>query len=125
VTHPHELLSAHLDGELSRDEATAVAEHLGGCKPCRVELEALAEVRSAVRSLPMLEAPIPLLPRRRRAGRMMVAASSAAAVALAAALVAVPESAPAPGLDAMAGQHNARVVVDPGISTIRGPVAGP
>lgn len=57
MIHPDDLLSAHLDGELTPEEVRRVEEHLAGCAPCRAELEALAAARSAVRGLPILEVP--------------------------------------------------------------------
>jgi anti-sigma factor RsiW len=125
MTHPNELLSAHLDGELSADELVSVTDHLYECASCRRELEELAEIRSAVRALPVVEAPIPLLPAVRTRRTWVAAASSIAAAAFAIGLVITPSSTPQLDLDSMAGQHNARAVVDPGISSIRGPVTGP
>lgn len=57
MIHLGELLSAHLDGELSMDEARLVAGHLEVCGACRAEFDDLATARAAVRSLPSLEFP--------------------------------------------------------------------
>lgn len=57
MMHPSELLSALLDGELEPPEVVELSQHLDGCGRCREELEGLAEARSAVRSLPLLEVP--------------------------------------------------------------------
>ena len=57
MIHLGELLSAHLDGELSLGEARLVAGHLEVCGQCRVEFDDLAGARAAVRSLPSLELP--------------------------------------------------------------------
>jgi len=38
-------LSAHLDGELPREERTALEEHLAGCAACRDDLARLGRVR--------------------------------------------------------------------------------
>jgi anti-sigma factor RsiW len=38
-------LSAHLDGELSREERAALDEHLGACAACREDLARLGRVR--------------------------------------------------------------------------------
>lgn len=126
MNHLGDLLSAHLDGELTEAEVLSVTGHLSECATCRGELDELREVRGAVRSLPVLEAPVPLLPRARRPRPWTAAvAASAAAVALAVGLVVTPETAQSLDLDSMAGRHQARVVVDPGVATVRGPVAGP
>lgn len=125
MNHVLDLLSAHLDGELATDEARVVESHLASCESCRSELTALAAVRDAVRALPVLEAPLPLLPAIRRP-RWIGAAASVAAAALAVGLVVGPgQPAAAFDLDTMAGQHTTRLGVDPGISTIRGPVGSP
>ena len=55
--HLGELLSAHLDGELASDELGMLHEHLPGCELCQTELAVLHGARSALRSLPRLEAP--------------------------------------------------------------------
>lgn len=123
MTHPRDLLSALLDQELADDELTMVQGHLESCGECRSELAELEAIRRDVRSLPMLEAPIPLLPAERKSMRWITAAASVAA-AVVIGIAVVPAQAPALDLDTMAGQHTARVVVDPGISTIRGPAGG-
>lgn len=57
MIHLGELLSAHLDGELSLGEARLVAGHLEVCGACRAEFDDLAAARAAVRRLPALELP--------------------------------------------------------------------
>ena len=57
MSHPSMLISAYLDGELSRDEVGRLLDHLAGCGRCAAELEATQHVRTAVRSLPMMELP--------------------------------------------------------------------
>lgn len=57
MIHLGELLSAHLDGELSLGEARLVAGHLEVCGACRAEFDDLAAARAAVRTLPALELP--------------------------------------------------------------------
>ena len=126
MTHVDELLSAHLDGELTADETALVTGHLEGCAECRAELAAIAEVRSAVRGLPVLDAPIPLLPAAPRPSRWIGAVASAAAAVLAVGIVFGPgQQAETFDLDAIAGQHTVRQAVDPGISTLRGSVGSP
>lgn len=90
MIHLGELLSAHLDGELTLGEARLVAGHLEVCGECRAEFDDLAAARAAVRMLPALEMPdsvaadIPLSqPRRHWAAAGQWVAVGAAAVALA------------------------------------------
>jgi anti-sigma factor RsiW len=52
-----ELLSAYLDGELDAAARRRLDAHLAEHEPCRAELAGLAAVRTAVRSLPWLDAP--------------------------------------------------------------------
>lgn len=96
MTHPSELISAYLDGELHGAELTQLIDHLGSCGKCSAELEQMQRVRSAVRSLPVLELPegiVPeadpvVVPLRRNKGLWAgVAAAVVAAVIAIAALV--------------------------------------
>jgi anti-sigma factor RsiW len=131
VSHPDEFLSAYLDGELAVSERGEVVAHLGACPSCRDELEALAAVRGSVRGLPVLDlppgvVPAPARPDRRRVPALAWAASAAAVAALVIGVLAAgdgPE--PAFDLSTLVDRHTARVVVDPGISTVRGPVGSP
>jgi anti-sigma factor RsiW len=137
VNHPGDLLSAYLDGELAAADRAAIAEHLSSCIACRAEIDDVAAGRAAVRGLPMLELPPELIPsaapvadlaeRRRRRRLPVWAASAAAAAAVVAGLVVFGGDHPSPAqdLDMYADRHIARVVVDPGISTVRGPAVGP
>ncbi len=123
MIHPRELLSAHLDGELTGSERAAVERHVAECEDCAHEVNALSSVRKALRSLPQLEPPVPLL--RPRSWLIIRWGAAAAAATLVVALAVAPGSDPAVlDLDMMADRHTARLVVDPGISTIRGPVGG-
>src|SRR5690348_8371453 len=45
----NQLVSARLDGEISRDEETALEEHLVGCSECRAAADALATQDAALR----------------------------------------------------------------------------
>ena len=117
MTHPGDLLSAFLDDELDSEQRHAVEAHLAECHSCMEERDDLARVRSWIRKLPMLEAPISLA--ARCPPRWTWAAASVAAASLAIGLAISPAQ-PAPGLDVLAGQHSARVVVSPGISSVRG-----
>lgn len=126
MTHVVDLVSAHLDGELTPAETQRVATHLAVCERCRAEFDAIGAVRDAVRALPELEPPIPLLPSIRRPRRWITAAASIAAGALAVGLAIGPgEPTQTFDLDTMAGQHTTRLGVDPGISTLRGSVGSP
>jgi anti-sigma factor RsiW len=125
MTHPTDLLSAFLDDELSLEEHSAVTSHLEACATCPAELTGLARVRDWIRALPDQEPPVPLVPALRRPPRWIWAAASAAAAVLAIGLVVSPAQPEVFDLDTLAGQHTARVVVTPGISSIRGPVGGP
>lgn len=96
MTHPSELISAYLDGELHGAELTHLIDHLGSCGKCSAELEQMQRVRTAVRSLPVLELPegiVPeadpvVVPLRRNKGLWAgVAAAVVAAVIAIAALV--------------------------------------
>lgn len=62
MSHPSELISAFLDGELHGSELGRLAEHLSGCGRCSAEMEDMQRVRTAVRSLPVLELPRGLVP---------------------------------------------------------------
>lgn len=124
MTHPSDLMSAFLDGEIGPDDHAIVAAHIDGCSTCRADLDSLARVRDWIRGLPFAEPPVPLVPTLRRTSRWSWAAASAAAVALAIGLV-VPSPPEPLDLDLLAGQHTARVGLAPGLSTIRGQTGGP
>jgi anti-sigma factor RsiW len=62
LTHPTEQISAYLDGELHGSELAQLMDHLSRCGYCPAELEQMQFVRSAVRSLPVLELPAGLVP---------------------------------------------------------------
>jgi anti-sigma factor RsiW len=136
MSHLGDALSGYLDDEVGVAERTRIEEHLEGCEACRDDLAGLASARSAVRGLPMLELPPDLLAgrlgwRRRRRGLWFRpvwawAVSAAAVFALAAGLLIAPGQADSAfDLGNLIDRHVARVVVDPGVSTIRGPVSGP
>lgn len=50
-----ELLSRHLDGDLSPSESGRVRSHLAGCEPCRDELEALRQLVGGANALGAVE----------------------------------------------------------------------
>lgn len=125
MSHPLDLLSAYVDDELTREEQVAVASHIATCSRCTEEVGGLTAVKAWIRGLPMLEPPAVLLPTVRRASRHVMAAVASAAAAVVLAVAIVPSRPDAVDLGTLADQHTARVVVDPGISTIRGEVNGP
>jgi len=132
MTHPGDLLSAYLDGELGPGERSEVDTHLAACASCRAELDGTATARTALRSLPVLEPPAHLLPEpaepaARRGLRWRLAWATAAVVAVLAGigLVTGGDAGPVFDLDTLSERHTARLVVDPGISTLRGSVGGP
>jgi anti-sigma factor RsiW len=53
--HLDEVLSAYLDGELSRDDRLDVDAHLQVCPECRSDLEAERDVRQLLRELPPVD----------------------------------------------------------------------
>ncbi len=124
MRHLDDLLSAYLDGALSAAEAERAGAHLAECDLCRAELEDVREARQAVRALPMLEAPIPLLAVARRRPWLKAAASVAAGL-LVVGLAVAPGESSSVDLDRLSDRHAARVVVDGGISTLRGAGGAP
>ncbi len=58
--HPHELLSALLDGELTAPEREAVDRHLAGCPACRDLLEDLRHLAAASSADPVPQVPADL-----------------------------------------------------------------
>jgi anti-sigma factor RsiW len=125
VKHPGDLLSAYVDGEASAAERRMIDEHIGECAGCRDDLADLAEVRGLVQSLALLEMPktdtASGIARRLLRPALAWAFSGLAVAALALGLAFAPgESESTFDLDALRDQHTARLVVDPGISTVRG-----
>lgn len=130
MSHPRpELLSAYLDGEVDAAEAGVVAGHLPGCEECRLALGDLADARSLVRHLPMIDPGLSgmstselavVVPLRKRHRRRAVWASAAAAAALVAVL-GLTGGGTQPNIDlgSVADQHVARATVDPGVLTVR------
>lgn len=132
MNHPGDLLSALLDGELTTEERLRLSAHLEGCRECRIELGAIGAARTALRSLPVLEPPPGLLPAPARGPRRMLrpgwawAAAGIAAAALAVGLtLGTGASPPQMNLDDLAGQHTARVLLQPGVQTVRAVTEGP
>jgi anti-sigma factor RsiW len=115
-------LSAYLDGELPTGEQPVVFAHMALCEKCRNELYELDAARTAVRSLPRLDAMpdevaghshrdgnvVPI----RRSGRSWMAAGIAAAVLVAVVSLAGNEpQGPVIDLEVFSNQHDARLSV--------------
>jgi anti-sigma factor RsiW len=120
MSHPSELISAFLDGELDDRERSDLIRHLGGCGKCTVELEDMQRVRAAVRSLPVLELPVGLIPeadpvvvplRSHKGFWAGVAAAVVIAVIAVAALVTPPAA--STSIDHLNSLYGARSSVDP------------
>lgn len=120
MSHPSELISAYLDGELHGPERVSLLDHLAGCGRCAVEIEELQRVRTAVRSLPVLELPIGLVPQadtdvvplRRNKGLWLGAAAAVIVLVIAiAALVTPPRG--SVSVDDLNSRFGARVSLDP------------
>jgi anti-sigma factor RsiW len=62
MRHLSESISAYLDGELRGVERGDFVAHIGSCGRCARQLEEIQAVRSAIRSLPVLELPHGLIP---------------------------------------------------------------
>lgn len=120
MTHPSELISAYLDGELEAAEQSKLIEHLSGCGRCSLEMEEMQAVRSAVRSLPILELPPGLIPEadpvvipiHRNRGVWVGAAAAVAAVVIAIAALVTPPP-PSVSVDDLSSRFGARVSLDP------------
>lgn len=120
MTHPSELISAYLDGELAVSERSQLLDHLGGCGRCARELEETQQVRTMVRSLPVLDMPIGLVPEadpvvvplRRNKGFMVGAAAAVVALVIAAAAMFAPQP-QALSVEDLSSRFGARVSLDP------------
>jgi anti-sigma factor RsiW len=120
LNHPGELISAYLDGELTRSEIDELSQHLSGCGRCSADLESMQAVRSAVRSLPSLELPAGLVPvadrqvvpLRRNRGFLVGAAAAIVALVIAVAAILTPPVAPI-SIDDLNSRFGARVSLDP------------
>lgn len=120
MIHPDELISAYLDGELTRPEVDQLFSHLSGCGRCAAEMQALQAVRSAVRSLPLLELPLGLVPEaeaevvplRRNRGFLVGAAAAVIAVVIAIAALVTPSPA-AVSIEELNSRYGARASLDP------------
>lgn len=120
MTHPSELISAYLDGELYGPELARLSNHLSGCGRCAAELEQIQQVRAAVRSLPVLELPggtVPeadrvVVPMRRNKGMWAGVAAAVVASVIAIAAIVTPD----PGqlsVNELNSRFGARASLDP------------
>ena len=120
MTHPSEMISAYLDGELTRAESSRLFAHMGSCGRCVAEMEAMQRVRTAVRSLPMVEMPPGLLgdaepvvvPLHHNRGLWVGAAAAAVALVIALATMLTPTPG-ALSVDDLNSRFGARVSLDP------------
>ena len=120
MTHPSELISAYLDGELQGPELGQLLDHLARCGKCAAELERIQEVRAAVRSLPVLELPTGLVPEadpvvvplRKNKGMWAGVAAAVVAAVIAVAALVTPEPNTV-SIDQLNSQFGARASLDP------------
>lgn len=119
MTHPSELISAYLDGELHGSELSQLLDHLAGCGRCSADLEQMQRVRTAVRSLPILELPEGIVaeadpvvvPLRKHKGMWVGVAAAVVAAVIAVAALVTPE----PGsvtIDELNSRFGARASLD-------------
>jgi anti-sigma factor RsiW len=120
MSHAGEQISAYLDGELARTEIDQLQAHLATCGKCAGELQEMQVVRSAVRSLPLLELPPGLIPEadaeviplRRNKGFLVGAAAAVVALVIAIAAIVTP-STPSVALEELNSRYGARASLDP------------
>ena len=120
MSHPSEMISAYLDGELTPTEASELFTHMGSCGKCVAEMEAMQKVRTAIRSLPLIELPTGVLgeaepvvvPLRRNRGFLVGAAAAGVAIVIAVATLLTP-SPSALSVDDLNSRFGARVSLDP------------
>jgi len=120
MSHAGEQISAYLDGELARAEIDQLQTHLATCGKCSAELQEIQVVRSAVRSLPLLELPPGLIPEadaevvplRRNKGFWVGAAAAVVALVIAVAAIVTP-STPSVALEELNSRYGARASLDP------------
>lgn len=120
MRHLSESISAYLDGELTATERSQLVAHIGSCGRCARELEEIQMVRSAVRSLPVLELPPglgteaggDLVPLHRRHGLWVGAAAAILAIVVAIAALVTPAPATLT-LEDLNSRFGARATLDP------------
>lgn len=120
MKHRSEMLSAYLDGELTRDESRELLAHLSNCGQCAAELESTQRVRAAVRSLQVLDLPPGLVPEadaeviplHKHRGVWIGAAAAVAAAVIAIASLMTP-SPPTLTMEDLSSRFGARASLDP------------
>ncbi len=120
MRHQSELISAYLDGELTREETRTLHDHLATCGQCAAELEATQRVRAAIRSLQVLDLPLGLVPEadthvvalHKRRGVWVGAAAAVVAAVIAVASLLSP-STPALTMEDLSSRFGARASLDP------------
>ena len=120
MSHPSELISAYLDGELHGTELKSLLDHLAGCGRCAADLQEMQRVRSAIRSLPVLELPegtVPevdaeVVPIHRNRGLWVGAAAAVVALVIAVAALVTPAPEPV-SLEDLTSRFGARASLDP------------
>lgn len=119
MRHPSSLISAFLDGELSATESSQLHSHLSSCGKCSAELQDVQRVRSAIRSLPVLDLPPDLMfigdpnvVALRRHRYVLAGAAAVIAVVMAIATIFSPTQ-PTVTMDDLTSRLAARVSVDP------------
>ena len=123
MTHPSELVSAYLDGELGSNEVKTLLKHLSSCGRCSAELEDMQRVRTAVRSLPLLELPdgvIPgadadIIPLKHNPGLWVGTAAAVVALVIAVAALVTPPPVSV-SVEDLSSRFGARASVDPAFS---------
>ena len=120
MSHGGDQISAYLDGELARPEVDQLFSHISSCGRCAAELQHFQSVRSAVRSLPLLELPpglVPevdaeLIPLHRNRGFLVGAAAAVVALVIAIAAILAPSTA-AISVEELNSRYGARASLDP------------
>lgn len=120
MSHPSGLISAYLDGELTAVETRQLLSHLASCGRCAAELEDTQRIRAAVRSLPVLDLPVGLVPEadtevvplHRNRGVWVGAAAAVVVVVISVAALFAP-SPPSVSVEDLSSRFGARLSLDP------------
>lgn len=120
MSHPGDLLSAYVDGELGEDERGVVERHLLACEACRGEFAAITYSRDSVRALPVEAEHRPAAQTARpRWQRRWLPAAAAAVLALFIGAAAIDtQDTPLP-FEQVVDQHSARASLDPGSNVLQ------
>ncbi len=114
------MISAYLDGELTAAEIGQLVSHLASCGHCAAEMEDTQRVRAAVRSLPVLDLPLGLVPEadaaliplRRNRGVWVGAAAAIVVVVISVAALFAPTPASV-SVEDLSSRFGARLSLDP------------